>query len=140
MIIAAAQPATFTSNLSGKGPGIVVGVKADGNQYLVDATHPMSPGDVAVIYCAGLGAVSPVITAGSAASLTVLSNTTSPVTVTMGGKSAQVLFAGLAPGFAGLYQINAIVPSGIAAASDVPVVITAAGQQSTPVTIGVAAK
>ena len=57
-----------------------------------------------------------------------------------GGAPAQVLFSGLAPGYAGLYQVNAIVPAGIPAAADVPLLITAAGLQSTPVTIGIAAK
>jgi uncharacterized protein (TIGR03437 family) len=47
------------------------------------------------------------------------------------------LFAGLAPEFAGLYQVNAIVPSGITPASDVPLVISVAGQTSAPVTIAV---
>jgi adhesin/invasin len=75
------------------------------------------------------------VAAGSAASLTQLSNTVNPVTVTIGGQSAQVLFGGLAPGFAGLYQVNAIVPGGIAPANDVPLMLTVAGQSSAPVTI-----
>jgi hypothetical protein len=33
--------------------------------------------------------------------------------VTIRGKAAQVAFSGLTPGYAGLYQVNAIVPSGI---------------------------
>ncbi len=140
VIVASAQPAVFTKDLSGKGAGIVVGVKADQTQFLVDASHPLNPGDVAVIYCAGLGPVDPAVQAGTAASLTVLSSTTNTVTVSMGGQSARVLFAGLAPGYAGLYQVNALVPAGIPAANDVPLVLTAAGQQSTPVTIAVGAK
>jgi uncharacterized protein (TIGR03437 family) len=35
--------------------------------------------------------------------------------VTIGGKTAQVVYAGVAPGFAGLAQINAIIPQGLAA-------------------------
>jgi uncharacterized protein (TIGR03437 family) len=43
----------------------------------------------------------------------------------------------LAPGFVGLYQVNVIVPSGIAAAADVPVVLTEAGATSATVTVAV---
>jgi uncharacterized protein (TIGR03437 family) len=43
----------------------------------------------------------------------------------------------LAPGFVGLYQVNVTVPSGIAAADDVPVVLTAAGASSAPVTVAI---
>jgi uncharacterized protein (TIGR03437 family) len=37
-----------------------------------------------------------------------------PVSVTVGGQPAQVFFAGLAPGFAGLLQVNIFVPQSVA--------------------------
>jgi uncharacterized protein (TIGR03437 family) len=44
----------------------------------------------------------------------------------------------LAPGFAvGLYQVNVVVPAGVAAGDSVPVVVSVAGQSSPPVTISV---
>jgi len=135
VIVAPAQPAVFTADASGTGVGIVVDVLPDGSQFVVNAASPASAGDAIVIYCAGLGPVDPPVAAGSAASLTQLSNTVNPVTVTIGGQSAQVLFGGLAPGYAGLYQVNAIVPTGITPASNVPLVLTVAGQSSAPVTI-----
>ena len=135
VIVAPAQPAVFTADASGTGAGIVVDVLPDGSQFVVNASNPASAGDAIVIYCAGLGPIDPPVAAGSAASLTQLSYTVNPVTVTIGGQSAQVLFGGLAPGFAGLYQVNAIVPGGIAPASNVPLVVTVAGQSSAPVTI-----
>jgi uncharacterized protein (TIGR03437 family) len=46
--------------------------------------------------------------------------------VTIGGRNATVLFAGLAPGFVGLYQVNALVPMD-APAGIQPVVITMNG-------------
>jgi uncharacterized protein (TIGR03437 family) len=135
VIVAPAQPAVFTTDASGKGVGIVVDVQPDGSQFVVTSSNPASAGDAIVIYCAGLGAVDPPVMAGTAASLTQLSNTVNPVTVMIGGQAAQVLFAGLAPGYAGLYQVNVIVPSGITPASNVPLVVTVAGQSSSPVTI-----
>ncbi len=49
--------------------------------------------------------------------------------MTIGGKSAQVTYQGLAPGYAGLGQINAIVPSGLMP-GDQPVFITINGVPS----------
>jgi uncharacterized protein (TIGR03437 family) len=63
--------------------------------------------------------------------------TVQPVTATIGGTNATVNYAGLAPGFPGLYQVNAVVPNGIAAGSQVPVILSTAGQTSPAVTIAV---
>ena len=60
-----------------------------------------------------------------------------PVTLTIGGVNAQVQFAGLAPFFTGLYQVNAVVPNGVQPGNAVPVVLNVAGQSSTPVTMAV---
>lgn len=138
VVIASAQPAVFTKDLSGKGAGIVVGTRPDLSTYSVDASHALHSGDVATIYCAGLGAVNPPIDAGAAAPTSTLSNAANPVTVTIGGQNAPVAFAGLAPGYVGLYQVNAVVPAGIAAGTDVPLTLSVAGQQSPPVTVAVA--
>jgi trimeric autotransporter adhesin len=135
--VAAAQPGVFTQNQSGSGPGAILGQKPGGVAKLNTAANPASAGDALLIFCTGLGTVTPPVAAGSAASTTKLSNTDNPVTVTVAGDNAQVLFAGLAPGFVGLYQVNVIVPSGIAAADDVPVVLTEAGATSAPVTVAI---
>lgn len=137
LIVAPASPAVFTQSQSGQGAGVIVVIKADGTQFESSATQPASAGDVLVIYCAGLGPVSPRVADGAAAPLSTLSNTVNPVAVTIGGQSAQVLFAGLAPGFAGLYQVNAIVPPGITAGTNVPVILTTAGFSSAPVTVAI---
>lgn len=46
-------------------------------------------------------------------------------------------FAGLAPGFTGLYQVNAIVPQGLSPGNEVPLLLTVAGQTSQPVIMAV---
>jgi len=46
-------------------------------------------------------------------------------------------FAGLAPNFAGLYQVNALVPANAPAGSAVPVFITVGGVVSNTVTIAI---
>jgi uncharacterized protein (TIGR03437 family) len=137
VVVAGAQPAVFSQNQRGTGAGVVVGVQADGTGFMIDANHPASAGDVLVIYCAGLGAVDPPVAAGSATPLDPLSNTVNTVTVTLGGKAAGVLFAGLTPQYAGLYQVNAIVPAGVTPGDAVPLVVSAAGQDSVTVTIAV---
>jgi uncharacterized protein (TIGR03437 family) len=48
------------------------------------------------------------------------------------------IYAGLAPGFAGLYQINVRVPADVAPGPDVPVRVTAGGVLSNTVTLPVA--
>jgi adhesin/invasin len=132
LTVAAAQPAVFTADVSGHGQGAIVNVQ---NQ-LVDANAPAAIGDTVVIYCTGLGAVTPAVPAGAPAPGSPLSQA-GPVSVSIGSVPADVSFAGLSPGYAGLYQINAVVPAGVTFGSQVPVVVQVAGQTSPPVTIAV---
>jgi uncharacterized protein (TIGR03437 family) len=137
VVVAAANPAVFTLSQSGQGSGAIQVVKADGTTFVAGANQPASVGDALVIYCTGLGAVSPGVPDGAAAPLGQLSYTVNPVTVTIGGQSAQVLFAGLTPGYAGLYQVNVIGPGGIGSGPNVPVVLSTAGFISPNVTVAV---
>jgi uncharacterized protein (TIGR03437 family) len=130
VVVAQAQPAVFATQTN---EGRVTLV--DGS--VVSATNPATAGGALIIYCAGLGAVSESIAAGSAAPTDRLVTTTNPVTVTVGGRSAQVLFAGLTPGLAGLYQVNVIVPEGVTPGPVVDLVLTVAGRSSSPVTVAI---
>jgi len=137
VVISGSQPAIFTQDFSGSGYGIIVGYKADGSaNFLVDANHPVSAGDVLVIYCSGLGTVDQPVTAGSAGPSSPLAHTLDPVTATVGGQDAIVTFAGLAPTLT-VYQVNLVVPAGVTPGKTVPLVLTQAGQQSVPVQISV---
>jgi uncharacterized protein (TIGR03437 family) len=135
VVIAPAQPAVFAQ---ADGSGVIFGVAPGTSaQIPVDPDHPVSEGYAIVIYCAGLGPVDPAVEAGSAAPSAPPAQTTNPVTVTIGGKDAQVFFGGLVGGFAGLYQVNAYVPAGITPGAAVPLIVTVAGFESAPVTIAV---
>jgi uncharacterized protein (TIGR03437 family) len=57
--------------------------------------------------------------------------------VTIGGAPATVLFSGLAPGSAGEYQVDALVPAASSKGGAVPVVISIGGATSNTVTIAV---
>jgi adhesin/invasin len=132
-----AQPAIFTKDGTGKGQGHIYRVTAAGEQLLACPEAPARAGDTLVIYAAGLGLVAPMVEAGAAVPASPLSNTINAVTVTIGAKEARVVFAGLVPGFTGLYQVNAILPEGVAPCDEAPVVLAVAGQASPPVSIAV---
>jgi uncharacterized protein (TIGR03437 family) len=89
------------------------------------------------IFCTGLGPVTNQPPAGSAAGSSPLSLTTTTPFVNIGGAPAAVSFSGLAPGFVGLYQVNAQVPAGVPTGDAVPVVVTIGGIISNSVTIAV---
>jgi uncharacterized protein (TIGR03437 family) len=132
-----ARPAVFTVDASGKGQGHIYRFDAAGNQILANASSPAKPGDVLVVYCAGLGAVDPPIAAGVPAPFAFLTNTVNPVTVAIGGRPATVLFAGLTPGFTGLYQINVNIPAGLPNNDTTTLTMVVAGQDSPAVTFAV---
>ena len=135
--VLSSQSGVFTKDLTGQGPGIVVRVTADGTQSVVSSTNPAHAYEALIIYCAGLGDVDPRQIAGQPVPFSPLSTTLDAVSVTIGGIDAPVFFAGLTPGFTGLYQVNAYVPTGVTPGDNVPLVITQAGRVSPPVTISV---
>lgn len=132
LTVAPAQPAVFTLNQQGFGQAAIV----DGLTFaLADRNAPASPGGVLTAFATGLGAVNPPAPAGDVAPDSPLSVTVNPVQVFVDGIEAEVLFNGLAPRFAGLYQVNFFVPQGVTPGDAVPVVLRQAGLNSPPVTI-----
>jgi uncharacterized protein (TIGR03437 family) len=88
-------------------------------------SNPAAVGSVIAVFMTGLGPVDHAVATGAAASANPLSRVTGTVSALIGGQSAQVAFAGLAPGFAGLYQVNVRVPQ--VAAGNLAVVISVNG-------------
>jgi uncharacterized protein (TIGR03437 family) len=71
----------------------------------------VKPGEIVILWGTGFGASNPSVAPGTVAPSNPVANVASPVTVTVGGLTANVIGAALAPGNAGLYQIAIQVPS-----------------------------
>jgi uncharacterized protein (TIGR03437 family) len=82
---------------------------------LVSPDKPAQIGETIAVFLTGLGDVFPSIPDGAAAPSTSLNNTTNTITADVSGVPATVVFAGLAPGLAGLYQVNVTIPTGVTA-------------------------
>ncbi len=96
----------------------------------VDSNHPAKPGEVLVIYLSGMGPTNPSVKSGAPApSSEPLARVTIQPTVTVDGQNATVQFAGLSPGFVGLYQVNFQVPSN-AKSGDLSLMLTQGGVSS----------
>jgi uncharacterized protein (TIGR03437 family) len=128
-----ADPGIFSLGAPQGGQGAIVNLAG----MVVDASSPAHAGDYLQIYGTGLGAVSNTPQTGAAAVATPLSQLIGNATATIGGVSTPVSFAGLAPGFVGLYQVNVQVPPGVAPGDAVPVILSAGGLTSNSVTISV---
>ena len=91
-------------------------------------TTPAKPGDTVILWGTGFGATTPAIPPGT---LTPSTSATlnDPVTVTVGGKSAQYIGGALTPGNAGLYQIAIKIPTD-APNGDLPVLASIDGVQT----------
>jgi uncharacterized protein (TIGR03437 family) len=77
---------------------------------LVTPSNPAVRGEAVIVYATGLGAVEPTPETGLPVPGSPHSETVEQPTVTIGGQPAEVLFSGLTPGFAGLYQLNVRIP------------------------------
>jgi uncharacterized protein (TIGR03437 family) len=106
--VQAANPALFTMSNQPTGPAIAS--NEDGT--LNSATNPAAKGSIVVLYGTGTGQTVPPGSDG-----TMPSDTPPlvklPVLATIGSENAMVLYAGDAPGFVGLTQLNIGVPTSI---------------------------
>jgi uncharacterized protein (TIGR03437 family) len=127
--VATAEPTIYG------GPGGITDYPSDypaSPPYTVSASTPAHAGDIIVLYCLGLGAVSPPVADGG---LPTGLSWAAPIQMMIGDQAATVLFQGLTPQFPGIYQVNAVIPAGVTAGSSVPVTISSGGQTSPPIQI-----
>ena len=99
--VVSAAPGIFTS---GSGTGQAAADNQDGSMN--SPATPADRGSIVVLFATGGG------------------RDTSAVNVSIGGYAAEVLYAGAAPGFPGLMQVNARIPIGNVPTGTVPVTIT----------------
>lgn len=129
MPVTVAAPSIFSVDYTGSGQGAIV--NQDGVTVNSTAT-PAARGSIVSIYATGEGQTNPAGIDGAFAIGASLPKPKLPVTVTIGGKPAEVLYAGAAPGqVAGLMQVNARVPAD-ADAGEQPVVVQVGSAASQP--------
>ena len=112
MFVSATSPGVFTLSGDGTGPAAIRHGLND--SQIVDENHPATTNEVVEIFVNGLGGVTPGVPDGDPAlPPPSLSKSDAAVQVYINNiKSPSVQFSGLAPGYAGLGQINAVVPPG----------------------------
>jgi len=113
--IVASQPGIFTLSANGLGQAVLVNLADDSIAApagTVPGGHPIARGQTAFFYVTGLGAMTPSVADGSGVcpAANGLCNANAMPTVFVGGVPAQVVFAGQAPGYPGVAQINLTIP------------------------------
>jgi uncharacterized protein (TIGR03437 family) len=125
VLVDTAVPAIFTQNGSGSGAASALSAT---NNLLVTETNPLRAGDYLQLYLTGLGATTP---------RDGLDWANLQPTVTVGGQPCAVSYAGRAPGYRGLDQINCQIPPGLGRNPAAAVVVTSGSRRSNTATVAV---
>ncbi len=126
--LAGASPAFFQWN-----GNLAVAVHASG--VLISPSAPATGGEIIILFAAGLGRSNPDTTDGEIAVRATPILSLSQFHVILSGTAlpaANILYAGLAPGFSGLYQINLRLPDAVPVN---PVIQLAIGGQVSPAAV-----
>jgi uncharacterized protein (TIGR03437 family) len=108
------QLAEFSPALFPLDPETVLATRADGSVISYD--KPARPGEIVILYATGLGATKPRVPAGQIPTGIAWLDKLADFRLTLAGETvdrANLLYAGAAPGFAGLYQINLRLPENV---------------------------
>jgi uncharacterized protein (TIGR03437 family) len=123
--VAPSSPAIFTIPENGAGQAAVLNQDNSVNS----SSNAAARGTVIQLFATGGGQTSPASSTGSVAQTEA--NLALPVTVTIGGVNAQVLYAGNAPEeVEGVVQINAFVPQSVIPGATLPLLVTIGGVPS----------
>jgi uncharacterized protein (TIGR03437 family) len=130
-----------TVNVLGAAPGLFSTSSGQAIVQNLDYTlnspaNPAKVGSTIIAYLSGSGSVSPAVADGAIAPLGTVVYANAASSATIGSSTAQVAFAGLAPGFVGLVQVNIVVPSGLATGT-YPLTVTIGSETSNSATISV---
>ena len=107
--LATYSPGIFASTVGSQ----LVADALDQNNKVVTSANPVARGSIVQLFLNGLGPVNNQPASGYPAPADGSATTTTTPACSIGGDSATIRFSGLAPNFVGLYQVNAVVPSGI---------------------------
>lgn len=113
MPLAATSPGIFTVSQNGIGQAAIRQKDSGGSFSYNSAEQPASPGTAFEVYVTGAGAWNPL--PQSDVSLDQVNFSAQPVSLTVGGQPARILYTGTGgglPSLWGLLQINAVVPEG----------------------------
>jgi uncharacterized protein (TIGR03437 family) len=122
--IQAATPGLFSIDGTGKGQGAIL-ISGTPNIAMPPAeglpTQRALPGDSISIYASGLGEVDAIVPIGQPAPLDTPVHAKLPIDVIIGGAKAEVSFAGLGPGYTGVFAVTATIPSTVSPGDEVSV-------------------
>jgi uncharacterized protein (TIGR03437 family) len=115
-------------------PGIFAAFNQDGTPN--GTAHPAAPGSTLLLFATGLGPTRPSVPTGVAAPAGLTITDIVPLSATIGGASAAVQSAGLAPAMVGVFNVTLTVPD--QPPGNYPLVIEAGGVASNSLTVNVA--
>ncbi len=137
--LADTSPAIFTVTQNGNGQGAILNSNIQ-NPSLVtpnSVENPAAKGSGISIYTTGSGLWNRTVQDGSIL-LDNQTRPTAPVSLTIGGQPARILYAGTAPFLiSGVLQVNAIVPDGIGSGPQ-PLLLTVGQNSNAPQQVTVA--